>query len=167
MEPSFSTLRRHIYTNAVEFKRFRQLVVNTVLATDIMDKDLKQLRNNRWDIAFNTNDDDVDDADDPINIKKNVVDGIVRQQSIKATNRKATIVIEHLIQASDVAHTMQHWHIYRKWNQMYFDECYQAYMEGRAERDPSTTWYKVRNEGNDVLNRLLFFEESLLQLLDN
>ena len=26
-----------------------------------------------------------------------------------ATNRKATIVIEHLIQASDVAHTMQHW----------------------------------------------------------
>jgi hypothetical protein len=24
---------------------------------------------------------------------------------------KATIVIEHIIQASDVAHTMQHWHI--------------------------------------------------------
>jgi 3'5'-cyclic nucleotide phosphodiesterase len=31
------------------------------------------------------------------------------------TNRKATIVIEHIIQASDIAHTMQHWHIYRKW----------------------------------------------------
>eukprot|EP00980_Cylindrotheca_fusiformis_P017690 scaffold5545_cov51-Cylindrotheca_fusiformis.AAC.1 len=25
-------------------------------------------------------------------------------------DRKATIVIEHLIQASDVSHTMQHWH---------------------------------------------------------
>ena len=24
-------------------------------------------------------------------------------------NRKATIVLEHLMQASDVAHTMQHW----------------------------------------------------------
>jgi hypothetical protein len=25
---------------------------------------------------------------------------------------RATIVIEHIIQASDVSHTMQHWHIY-------------------------------------------------------
>ena len=28
-------------------------------------------------------------------------------------NRKATIVLEHIIQASDVSHTMQHWHVYR------------------------------------------------------
>jgi hypothetical protein len=28
------------------------------------------------------------------------------------SNRKATILIEHIIQASDVAHTMQHWHVY-------------------------------------------------------
>jgi hypothetical protein len=28
---------------------------------------------------------------------------------------KATIVIEHIIQASDVAHTMQHRHVYQKW----------------------------------------------------
>ena len=89
MEPCFATLRRHIYTNEAEFKRFRQLVVNTVLATDIMDKDLKQLRNKRWDNAFN-----VDRQDELVRV---------------ATNRKATIVIEHLIQASDVSHTMQHW----------------------------------------------------------
>jgi 3'5'-cyclic nucleotide phosphodiesterase len=56
------------------------------------------------------------------------------------TNRKATIVIEHLIQASDVAHTMQHWHIYRKWNERFFMECYQAWKEGRAEKDPSIGW---------------------------
>lgn len=58
------------------------------------------------------------------------------------TNRKATIVIEHLIQASDVAHTMQHWHIYRKWNERFFVECYQAYKDGRAEKDPSIGWYQ-------------------------
>jgi hypothetical protein len=34
-----------------ERKRFRQLVVNSVMATD-MDKDLKILRNNRWAKAF-------------------------------------------------------------------------------------------------------------------
>ena len=55
-----------------------------------MDKDLKSLRNNRWDRAFNQSAPDEED--------KRV-----------ARNRKATIVMEHLIQASDVAHTMQHW----------------------------------------------------------
>ena len=122
MEPAYKNLRRHIYANEAEFKRFRQLVVNAVMATDIMDPDLKQLRNNRWDAAFNTYAKDDDDR--------------------RAVNRKATIVIEHLIQASDVAHTMQHWHVYRKWNEHYFMECYQAYLEGRAEKDPSKTWYE-------------------------
>jgi hypothetical protein len=54
---------------------------------------------------------------------------------------KATIVIEHLIQASDVAHTMQHWHIYRRWNEKFFMECYQAYLDGRADSNPAKTWY--------------------------
>jgi hypothetical protein len=47
-----------------------------------------------------------------------------------------------LIQASDVAHTMQHWNIYRKWNTLFFEECYKAYLEGRAEADPALTWYQ-------------------------
>jgi hypothetical protein len=47
-----------------------------------------------------------------------------------------------MIQASDVSHTMQHWHIYRKWNARLFSEMYKAYVEGRAEKDPSEFWYK-------------------------
>jgi len=58
------------------------------MATDIVDKDLKALRNDRWDKAFKDK---------------------VEEDEEKDVNRKATIVIEHLIQASDVAHTMQHW----------------------------------------------------------
>merc|ERR1712232_1303037 len=57
-------------------------------------------------------------------------------------NRKATIVIEHIIQASDVAHTMQHWHIYVKWNERLYAEMYKAYVEGRADTDPTDNWYK-------------------------
>jgi hypothetical protein len=121
-EPEFKALRRTIYQTEGEFKRFRELIVNVVLATDIMDKDLKTLRNSRWDKAF-----------------KELEVG----ESRKARdNRKATIVIEHLIQASDVAHTMQHWHIYRKWNARLFEEMYKAYVDGRAEKDPSEFWYK-------------------------
>jgi hypothetical protein len=36
---------------------------------------------------------------------------------------------------------MQHWHIYRKWNERFFMECYKAYKDGRAESDPSESWY--------------------------
>ncbi len=56
--------------------------------------------------------------------------------------RKATSVIEHLIQASDVWHTMQHWKIYTEWNEKFFDECYEAFLNGRAEKDPSLNWYE-------------------------
>ena len=122
MSEGYEELRATICATEAEQKRFRQLVVNAVMATDIMDKDLKVLRNARWDKAFNGE-----------HLDKNQRD---------STNRKATIVIEHLIQASDVAHTMQHWHIYRKWNERFFAECYHAYQCGRAEKDPSEGWYQ-------------------------
>ena len=127
MDQSFKNLRKTIYVNAGEFKRFRQLVVNSVMATDIVDKDLKALRNNRWEEAFK---DDSESSGTCKNSRRNTV-------------LKATIIIEHLIQASDVAHTMQHWHIYRRWNERFFRECYQAYLDGRAgDSDPSKTWYE-------------------------
>jgi hypothetical protein len=52
-------------------------------------------------------------------------------------NRKATTVIEYVIQASAIAHTMQHWHIFRKWNERLFLEMYQAYKDGRTEKNPA------------------------------
>ena len=126
----FQDLRNTIYTTESELKRFRQLIVNSVMATDIMDKDLKALRNARWDKAF---------------AESSLASGNAAGKGdgvLDNTNRKATIVIEHLIQASDVAHTMQHWHIYRRWNQRLFEETYLAYKDGRAETDPSVNWYK-------------------------
>ena len=122
MGPEFECLRDVICPNVDEMKRLRQLVVNSVMATDIMDKDLKDLRNVRWDKAFSEQA-PTESPDDTV-------------------NRKATIVIEHLLQASDVAHTMQHWHIYRKWNERLFQELLLAYKTGRAEKDPSEFWYK-------------------------
>jgi len=124
MDESYTDLRRTIYSTEGELKRFRQLVVNSVMATDIVDRELKTLRNERWAKAFS------EDATEQ------------ECNSRDAVNRKATIVIEHLIQASDVAHTMQHWHIYRKWNERFFVECYKAYVDGRAEKDPSESWYQ-------------------------
>ena len=106
MSSQYEHLRRCIYANEEELKRFRQLVVNTVMATDIVDKELQALRKARWATAFSEN--PVDSPTSPM------ID----------VNRKATIVIEHLIQASDVSHTMQHWNIYKQWNEKFFMECY-------------------------------------------
>jgi hypothetical protein len=89
MSPAFDNLRCAIYGNTAEYKRFRQLVVNCVMATDIVDKDLSAARKARWETAF--------------------TEQTENTLSHMAINRKATIVIEHLIQASDVVHTMQHW----------------------------------------------------------
>ena len=119
MQKDYSNLRGVIFTNLSELRRFRQLIVNSVIATDIFDKELSSLRKNRWQKAFSGKEEDAKEA----------------------TDRKATIVIEHLIQASDVSHTMQHWHVYRKWNERLFEEMYTAYKDGRMDKDPAENWY--------------------------
>ena len=121
-DSKYNDLRNAICETQEEQDRFRQLVVNSVMATDIMDKDLKKLRDNRWETAFAT-------------------DQQKEESEQVRVNRKATIVIEHLIQASDVAHTMQHWHIYRKWNERLFNEMHKAYLDGRSEKGPGMNWY--------------------------
>jgi 3'5'-cyclic nucleotide phosphodiesterase len=128
MSDEFVDLRKVIFTTPDEQARFRQLVVNTVLATDIMDANLKALRNARWDRAFS-----------PLPSEE-VID--VEAKSQDAVNRKATIVIEHLIQASDVAHTMQHWHVYRRWNARLYQELCLAYKKGRLAKHPKDFWFE-------------------------
>ena len=122
MDDRFRDLRNTLCTTRTDVQRFRQLVVNAVMATDIMAPDLKVIRNGRWNTAFALN----PPVEDPLD----------------TINRKATIVIDHIIQASDVCHTMQHWHIYRKWNEQLFLEMTKAYTDGRAEKNPCDTWYQ-------------------------
>lgn len=122
MDDHYQDLRNAIYSTDDELRRFRQVVVNAVLATDIADKELKALRNARWEKAFS----EKAAAEDPQ----------------ATTCRKATIVIEHMIQASDVAHTMQHWHVYTKWNERLFREMMEAWKSGRADSNPADGWYE-------------------------
>jgi hypothetical protein len=132
MGEGYENLREAICCNMEEQKRFRQLVVNSVMATDIMDKGFKELRNARWEKAFSVVDQSLSSSSSG-----------QEEESVKdKTDRKATIVIEHLIQASDVSHTMQHWHVYRKWNECLFAEMYKAYIDGRAEKNPADFWVK-------------------------
>ena len=132
MADRFTSLREYIFATQADLLRFRQLIVNMVLATDIFDKDFNQLRKDRWQRAFH----------------ENLPDSVTK-------DLRATIVMEHIIQASDVAHTMQHWHIYRKWNRRLFEETYAAYKAGRLSSDPLTFWYK---------GELAFFDNYVIPL---
>lgn len=123
MHPNFKELRACIFSDQSELARFRQMVVNIVLATDIFDKELSELRKRRWDKAFSSS-------------------TVLGEPVSDQINRKATIVLEHLIQASDVSHTIQHWEVYRKWNERLFIEMHVAFKTGRVESDPSVGWYK-------------------------
>ena len=86
MAPCYTNLRKCIFSNDEERTQFRQLVVNTVLATDIFDKRIGEIRKARWDKAFN-NDDSFQSLDKGSSSYENDM-----------MNRKATIVIEHIIQ---------------------------------------------------------------------
>ena len=118
MSDVFADLQACIFPNDEEYKRFRQVVVNAVVTTDIFDKELKRAREIRWDNTYGNS------ANTKEEREKDVI------------NRKATIVIELVIQVSDVSHTMQHWHVYQKWNKRLFHEMYAAYKAGRTDKNP-------------------------------
>jgi hypothetical protein len=139
MEDQFSELRQCLFANKGELVRFRQVCVNVVLATDIFDKELNDLRKARWNRAFSNDQEGGNNA----------------STTHETANLRATIVIEHIIQASDVSHTMQHWHVYRKWNARLFHEMMQAYRSGRMGMDPSTFWYQ---------GELSFFDNYIIPL---
>ena len=137
MQPEFTDFRDAIMADDADYKRFRQLIVNSVMATDLFDPDLRQLRENRWTKAF-AND---DNGTNNINKAESASTSSIPCDTEEDYNRRATIIIEHIIQASDVSHTMQHWHVYQEWNRRLFNEMYTAYTSGRAEKDPSIGWY--------------------------
>jgi hypothetical protein len=123
MESKFENLQRALFATETEVRRFRQLLVNLVMSTDIFEPTQKATRNMRWNKVFRSD------------VREKLDDTECR-------NLKATIVIEHIIQAADVCHTMQHWQVYTRWNERLFAEMYRAFQDGRSQNDPSEGWYK-------------------------
>jgi 3'5'-cyclic nucleotide phosphodiesterase len=119
--PEYRDLRKCICATDVELQQFRQIVVNVVMATDLFDKDLKAMRESRWTKSFETS---------------------VSRPSLEDTHRRATIILDFIIQLSDVSHTMQHFTMYKMWNFRLLTEMYCAYRSGRSAKDPLDGWYE-------------------------
>jgi 3'5'-cyclic nucleotide phosphodiesterase len=138
MQPEFADLRNCICVTEREHLQFRQVLINVVLATDLFDRDLKAMRESRWALSFG---DKLQDHGK----------GLVGVDA----NRRATIIIELIIQASDVSHTMQHFTVYQKWNHCLLTELYDAYACGRTDKDPTLGWYE---------GELWFFDNYIIPL---
>lgn len=128
MDSHFRDLREYIFETEEDFARFRQITVNLVLA-DIFDPEYNELRKKRWNNAFS------ESAPASNNNNNN------HQQS-QVMNARATVVLEAIMQASDVCHTMQHWHIYQRFNKKLFEEILVAYRQGRCGANPVDFWYE-------------------------
>jgi hypothetical protein len=96
------------------------LVVNLVMATDIFDNASSTGRTRRWERTFTRS----------------------KNKDLGFRDKQATLVLDHLMQASDVAHTMQHWNVYIKWNRRLFKERYENYRLGHGKSDPAESWFE-------------------------
>jgi 3'5'-cyclic nucleotide phosphodiesterase len=118
MESDYEDLRKCLCPTPQEYQRFRQVVVNAVIATDMFDNGLKRKRLRHFDQVFHP-----------------------EKSSSVQTSQNVAVLIEHILQASDVIHTMQHWDVYQKWNQCSLEETYVAYQSGHGTTNPTDTWY--------------------------
>jgi hypothetical protein len=112
MQDQFAELRSYIFATNAERDRFRKLVVNAVISTDIAEKQRQSWRKSRWDKAFHS----AEGGD-------RLLTPVPKEH---LTNYKATIVFEYIIQASDVAHTMLNCKLFIKWKERLFQERFAA-----------------------------------------
>ena len=108
MDETYADLRKVLFSTEEELRRFRQLLVNSVMATDIFDPELKAMRNDRWEEAFSGSN------------ESGVID------------LRATIVIEHIIQVRTYISCLflcdrskRWWHFFSFCNSSFIDPPYQ------------------------------------------
>jgi class 3 adenylate cyclase len=125
----FQDLRACSYSSNKEKNRLRQLIVHAIIAQDALDSNLQLLRKTRWNKAFHDS------------FTAESVPPPMALLGDDHMSRKATVAFEYIFQAADMARTMQHRHIFCRWNERLFEEQNRAFLAGREEQDQSLGWY--------------------------
>lgn len=127
----------------MELQQFREVLVNVVIATDLFYKDIKALRESGWEKSVSS-------------VKPKPESAWLPCED--SFNRRATTILELIIHASAVSHTMHHFEAYKKWNVRLLAEMYEAYRSGRSAKDPTEGWYE---------GELLCFDNCIIPLAQN
>jgi hypothetical protein len=130
MQPAFRELRACLFGNQEDLELFRSLLVKSVMATDIWDKEQAVHRENRWHEISN-------------DLEKESKGSMSIEQR---ASQKAGAVVEYLIQVSDVSHATQHFSIFTKWNKLLFKETFLHFKTGRASSNPAENWYEEESK---------------------
>lgn len=152
METSkYKDLRECIFATQDELDGFRSLLVKSIIATDLWDKELVNSRRQRWNDTF------VEPK--KVTIHKNIDEPKTLKEM---ADQRAWIAVEHLIQVSDVSHTLQPLNVFLKWNKLLFKEMYLLHKTGRLgttvnNSDPSNNWYE---------NEIKFFDGQVIPLAE-
>ena len=125
MQPAYGDLRECLFGSQEDVELFRSLLVKSVMATDIFEKEGAAARKNRWDTLQSA----MAQPSESAEVEEDL------------SSLKATVVVEQLIEVSDVSHCVQHLSVYTKWNKSLFKEMFLGYKAGRASNDPSKNWY--------------------------
>mmetsp|Transcript_22342 Transcript_22342/g.62069 ORF Transcript_22342/g.62069 Transcript_22342/m.62069 type:complete len:633 (+) Transcript_22342:2-1900(+) len=124
MDTKYNDLRNAIAATSEEWNCFRQVLVNSVLATDTDDADLQEQRQDQWDACFS-----------------HASSLIAREENDDSRrNRMTTIFIEYMVQSSVLCLFMQDWGVYSKWLERQMLEENQASEAGRAVKKSDSEW---------------------------
>ena len=114
LDERYEALRACICANDDELIVFRQVLVNSIVATDLFDESLKlQRREQQQSLSRNGN----------------------------LAEEEAAVTIDLIMQVANLSHTMQHWHVYQQWNRRLFQEALEAHMAGRMDQKPQDVWF--------------------------
>jgi class 3 adenylate cyclase len=127
MKADFDDLRSAIYSDTSEKRRFRQVLVNSVIATDDLDSKMEQHRDNNWNKVF---------VEKVKSKRRNYMDADEKR------NLQMTSIIERVMQVADSSYRGQSYRTYTKWNERLFEEALKAYHAGSSEVNPALNWYK-------------------------
>lgn len=145
MTADYDELRSAIYCDASEKRRFRQVLVNSIIATDFLDPKMQQHRETNWNKAF---------AEKSKSKRRNHLDASEKR------NLQITGIIECTMQFADSSHRGQPYVTYLKWNERHFEEQLKAYHAGSSDVNPAVHWYK--SELNHFDNYLIPLLSQLL-----
>ena len=143
MDPGYKNLRSTIFRKSSDITEFRKLVVNSVIATDLEDSELKASQDARWKELF---EDRVYPRDDNASATECRIPEKISKSDEFNHNRRAMLIIEFIIQASVISEYMQHWKIYEKRRRRHFTEtCRSTTTIARS------TWYEKELEFFDTV----------------
>lgn len=125
-----------LFRKTIDNDRFRSVISDLILCTDIASQERRELCTKRWNEAFSD---------------------MGATEICKATGT----IADHIMQVADVSHTMQHFETFLKWNQRLYHEVLAAFEYGQkidaTRAHPSENWYE---------SQLSFFDFYIIPLAE-